>query len=130
MDAKQLLEGIVSRVARFDGPSSNTLSTSPELHFRLDGGAVLNPVAAIALWDRVAALPHGEQMRCHTPRYAVYLNFGENRFYTAAICWECNNISISSSGEYSWQTFDAQSDAAQSLLAYLRDLVPDGDMHA
>ncbi|MEO9764855.1 MAG: hypothetical protein ABJF77_00510 [Qipengyuania citrea] len=76
------------------------------MHFQLDGGVVLNPVAAIALWDRIVALPPGDQMRCHAPRYAVHLNFGESQFFTAAICWECNNISISSSGEYSWRQFD------------------------
>ncbi|MBB3210527.1 hypothetical protein FHS27_006374 [Rhodopirellula rubra] len=112
-------------MAYVDTPASNTLSTARDMHFRLDGGVVLNPVAALALWDRIVALPHGDQMRCHTPRYAVHLNFDENRYFTAAICWECNNISISSSGEYSWQTFDGQSDAAQSLLAYIRELVPE-----
>ena len=124
MDAKNLHEGIACRIAHVDSPSTTTLSTSHNMHFLVDGGVVLNPVAAIALWDRIAALPPGDQMRCHTPRYAVHLNFGENQFFTAAICWQCNNISISSSGEYSWQTFDGQSDAAQSLLAYLRELVP------
>ena len=127
MEPKQLREGIVCRMVHVDAPASNTLSTSHDMHFRLDGGVMLNPVAAIALWDRMLALPHGEQMRCHTPQRAIHLNFGDDRFYTAAICWECNNISISSSGDYSRQTFDAQSPAAQSFLEYIRDLVPDRD---
>lgn len=82
MDTKQLREGIVCRMAYVDSPSTSTLSTlstAHDMHFQLDGGVVLNPVAAIALWDRIVALPPGDQMRCHTPRYAVHLNFGENQ---------------------------------------------------
>ncbi|GAB5516921.1 hypothetical protein [Rhodopirellula baltica] len=66
-------------------------------------------------------------MRCHTPRYAIHLNFGDGVFYTAAICFECNNISISSSGEYSWQTFDGQSAAVQSILTVFKESVSEDD---
>ncbi|MBB3210628.1 hypothetical protein FHS27_006476 [Rhodopirellula rubra] len=127
MEPKNLREGLVCRIVHLDTPASNSLSTAQNTHFRLNGGVMLNPVAAIAVWDRMLALPHGDQMRCHTPRYAICLNFDDGRFYNAAICWDCNNISVSTSGEYSWRTFDAKSEAAQSLLAYIRDLVPDDD---
>ncbi|TWU60311.1 hypothetical protein Poly51_05860 [Rubripirellula tenax] len=127
MDAEKLREGIIFRIAYVDDPTSTSFSTARDIHFRTDGGVMLYPEAAISLWQRIAALPTAEQMRCHTPHYAIHLNFGAGVFYTAAICFECNNISVSSSGDYSWQTFDGQSEAAQSILAEFKARVPDDD---
>ena len=121
MNAEELREGIVFRLAYADEHAQETQNTSPNMHFRIHGGVMLDPNDAISLWNRMVALPNGEQMRCHTPNYGIRLNFGDGGFYTAAICWECNNISISSSGDYSWQTFDGQSKEAQSLLSDIRE---------
>lgn len=127
MNPKELREGIVSRIANADSSDSSTFSTSHDMHFRLDGGVMLYPEHAISLWERMVALPAGEPMRCHIPRYGMQLKFADGRFYAAAICWKCNNISISSSGDYSWQTLDGQSEEAQSLLADIQGHIPKAD---
>ena len=125
MNADELCDGIVFRVTPEDSPTSNTFSTSSDTHFSLDSGVVLYPEVAISLWERMLALPHAEQMRCHTPRYAIHLAFGDGQYCTAAICWECNNISVSSNGDYSWRTFDGESVAAQALLSDIRGYIAD-----
>lgn len=69
-----------------------------------------------ALWR---SLPPSDQMRCHLPRYGV--RFTADQFlFEAAICFECNNISIIDNGEHSWATFDGGSPAARELLSLLR----------
>ncbi len=127
MKAEDLIDGTIFEIVRAAAADSSTLSSARDLHFRLGSGAVLYPEAAILLWERMVSLPQAGQMRCHNPRFGIHLNFGRGRFYTAAICWECNNISISSSGIYSWQMFDGQSVAAKSLLADVRKYAPEAD---
>jgi len=114
-------------VFRIDPDDSNTqlaaLNTSPTFSFKLAAGVVLaDAKTSIDLWNRMLALPDGDQMRCHTPRYGIHLGLGGEN-YTAAICWECNNISISNSGDYDWRTFDGQSEDAQSLLGDIKAYV-------
>ncbi len=104
------------------------LRTSPTFSFKLAGGVVVCAEAGLDLWARLLALPHAEQMRCHTPKYGILINCGGGRYHTAAICWECNNISISNSGEYDWLTFDAQSEPAQTLLRDIKDFADSSTM--
>ena len=125
MNIDDFRECVVFRI----GPdASNTqlaaLSTSPTFSFKLAAGVVLGDgKTSIDLWDRMLALPDGEQMRCHTPQYGIHLALERGEYRTAAICWECNNISISNSGAYDWRTFDGQSENARLLLADIKAYV-------
>ncbi|GAB5516922.1 MAG: hypothetical protein Rhob2KO_46470 [Rhodopirellula baltica] len=49
MDAETLREVMVFRIAHVDDPTSTTFSTVRDMHFRLDGGVMLYPEAAVSL---------------------------------------------------------------------------------
>lgn len=76
---------------------------------------------AARLWR---ALPSAEQMRCHMPRYALRFYATGVLLLEAALCFECNNISILRKGRREWATFDGQASPAQELLALLRSHDP------
>ena len=99
MNLDEIRECIVFRIGP-DDPAVQlaSLSTSPTFSFKLAGGVAVYAAAGLDLWTRLLALPDAEQMRCHIPKYGIHINCGGGRFHTAAICWECNNISISNSG--------------------------------
>lgn len=125
MNIDDFRECVVFRIGP-DDPANQlaALSTSATFSFKLDGGVVLSDAkTSFALWHQILALPDGEQMRCHTPKYGIHLGMERGEYHTAAICWKCNNISISNSGEYEWRTFDGHSDAAQSLLGQIKAYV-------
>ena len=111
-------ECIVFRIAPDDSKNQMAeLRTSPTFCFKLATGVVTcDAELASGLWTRMLDLPAAEQMRCHIPLYGIHINMENGRFFTAAICWKCNNISISNSGEYEWQKFDGESVAAKRLL--------------
>jgi hypothetical protein len=68
----------------------------------------------VTLWGQ---LVEGEQARCHTPGYAIQLLSGKESIFIAALCWHCNNISMSGvSLTESFRTFESNSKAAVSLL--------------
>jgi hypothetical protein len=70
---------------------------------------------AVTQWN---AMPEFEQSRCHLPGYALEFCSESGPILVAAICWKCNNISISGSQATSdWRTFDANSKSAKQLLA-------------
>ena len=125
MNIDDFRECVVFRIGPDDPATQlSALSTSPTFSFKLAGGVVLGDAqTSIDLWNQILALPDGEQMRCHTPKYGIHLGMERGEYHTAAICWECNNISISNSGDYEWRTFDGQSEAAQSLLADIKAYV-------
>jgi hypothetical protein len=66
------------------------------------------------------SLPDGEQMRCHNPRHGLRFYCGESVLLEAAICFECNNISIIANGRHEWVAFDGQAPSSQRLLAMIR----------
>lgn len=69
----------------------------------------------VTLWN---ALQESEQARCHIPGYALEFCSESGPILVAAICWQCNNISISGSqADSDWRTFDASSKPAKELLA-------------
>ena len=110
-------EAIVFRIRRCDGKAHDTLSTGPDTHFTIEGGVMLYASGGLDLRERMLALPHGDQARCHLPRFALNLTMRNREFRMAALCWECNNISVSENGNFSWLAFDAHSTAAVQLLA-------------
>lgn len=65
------------------------------------------------------SLPQAEQMRCHLPRYGVRF-LADQFLFEAAICFECNNISIIDNGKHTWATFDGEAPPARELLTLLR----------
>lgn len=68
----------------------------------------------VTLWEQ---LVESEQARCHTPGYAIQLLSGKEPIFIAALCWHCNNISMSCiSLTKNFRTFDSSSKAAVSLL--------------
>lgn len=73
-----------------------------------------------ALWR---SLPTAEQMRCHMPRYGLRF-FAAGLVLEAALCFECNNISIVENGERRWATFDGEAAMARELLSILRSSDP------
>ncbi|MFO1043082.1 MAG: hypothetical protein U0941_14925 [Planctomycetaceae bacterium] len=120
--ASDIREGIVCRIRLCDAKSHNTLSTSEDTHFTIDGGAMLYPEIIAPLWERMIALPVGEQSRCHDPGFCIQINQLQG-FRIAAICRECNNISICVNGSFFWQIFDAQSAVAKEFLSDLQSFV-------
>lgn len=68
----------------------------------------------VTLWGQ---LIEGEPARCHTPGYAIQLLSSKVPIFIAALCWHCNNISMSGvSLTKNFRTFDANSKGAVSLL--------------
>lgn len=67
----------------------------------------------IRLWND---LPEGDAMRCHIPRHGIQLLSGSEAIFSAAICFECNNIRICGPlSDTDWRTFDAGSPAGKAL---------------
>lgn len=68
----------------------------------------------VTLWSQ---LIEGEQARCHASGYAIQLLSGKEPIFIAALCWHCNNISMTGvSLAENFRTFDSSSKAAVSLL--------------
>jgi len=117
LDASQIGNAIIAKVATCDSASDAAFSTSPDTHLVIEAGVMMEPAAGLEYWKRVLDLPTGEQSRCHTPRYLIHIDSRDGNSSTIALCWECNNMSVAKNGEYSWQTFDGTSALARSLLA-------------
>jgi len=83
---------------------------------------------ATALAKMIAALPPGEQMRCHMPRYGVVFGLGSGDSLSVAICFRCNNARTFEGRVEGWFTFDGGSTAAVRLLTLLRTMDP-GSAH-
>ena len=72
----------------------------------------------VADWN---SLPAAEQARCHEPGFAIELFRGSESIFVAALCWECNDISIGGVlATMDWRVFDTKSIAASSLLNQCR----------
>ena len=72
----------------------------------------------IELWNQ---LPHAEQMHCHNPGFAIQVIHDGQTAFTAAVCWDCNNISMSGHhASMDWRRFDGSSQVAQRLLELCR----------
>jgi hypothetical protein len=73
----------------------------------------------IALWNQ---LPDGLQARCHVPGFAIEVLLGSEVVFTAALCWQCNNVTMGGRlAKESWRTFDAESDPALRLLRVCKE---------
>ncbi len=71
----------------------------------------------IALWNQ---LPDSEQMRCHVPGFAIEVLLGPEVVFTAALCWECHNVSIGGRlAQDSWRTF---TDPGGKLLGLCKEV--------
>ena len=85
--------------------------------FVVHTSAVCTPEQALIVAELWNSLPDGMQSRCHMPGYALQVIIKGEIVFTAAICWQCNNVSIS--GKHAtaeWRNFDAESGQAQKLL--------------
>jgi hypothetical protein len=73
----------------------------------------------IALWNQ---LPDGLLARCHVPGFAIEVLLGPEVVFTAALCWECDNVSMGGRlAKESWRTFNAGSDPALRLLRLCKE---------
>ena len=73
-----------------------------------------------SLWRQ---LPYDEQMRCHTPPFALRFWSGANAVLIASMCWRCNNIWITEGDERKYAQFDGEADISQRLLHLLEEIV-------
>ncbi len=75
--------------------------------------------SVIALWNQ---LPDGLQARCHVPGFAIEVLLGPEVVFAAALCWECDNVSMGGRlAKESWRTFDAESEPALRLLRLCKE---------
>jgi hypothetical protein len=73
----------------------------------------------VALWNQ---LPDGLQARCHVPGFAIEVLLGAEVVFTAALCWQCNNVTMGGRlAKESWRTFEAESDPALRLLRLCKE---------
>jgi hypothetical protein len=69
----------------------------------------------------LAALPDGEEARCHHPVFGLRLDPGTPDELRMSICFQCNNIYLDGGGR---RRFEGQSAAGGALLDYLLELAP------
>ena len=75
----------------------------------------------VTLWN---GLPEAEQSRCHIPGFAIQLLQGSKAVFTAALCWQCNNVSFAGDlASIKSRRFDGESVAAKDLLQLCRSVV-------
>jgi hypothetical protein len=68
----------------------------------------------VRLWN---ALPEGMTARCHMPGYAFQLLLDGEIVFTAALCWQCNNVSFAGRlATGTGRTFDGSTEQAIELL--------------
>jgi len=103
--------------------SAQVLHVDQTWHFPIVGSGTCNPaqaISAIELWN---ALPDDDQARCHNPGFAIQLFGAGNPLWTAALCWQCNNISIGGpQASLKWRTFAADSPLAKALLQLCKEV--------
>ncbi|HEY8024325.1 MAG TPA: hypothetical protein VIF60_07155 [Burkholderiaceae bacterium] len=123
-DAVHILELGDSPSIGFAADSQQQLETGRGWRFSICSRTVCDEQESfevIGLWN---ALTTGEPARCHTPGYAIELVQNGEKVFTAALCWHCNNISISGRlASIGWRNFDASSDAARALLQFCQKSV-------
>ena len=74
----------------------------------------------VELWNQ---LPTGEVARCHVPGFAFQLMLGEEPVFTAALCWQCNNVSFAGRlATVQSRAFEASSDMAKQMLSLCQEV--------
>lgn len=74
----------------------------------------------LKLWN---TLPPGDQDRCHNPAFALQFISQNAITFTAAICWGCNNISISGPlAATDWRLFNGEFEIALQLFRLCGDV--------
>lgn len=95
---------------------------SPWFRFRIAWERPLRADQRRRAGELLAALPNGEEARCHDPVFGLRLDPGTADEVRMSICFGCNNIYLDGGGR---RAFEAESDAGGALLAYLLQLAPD-----
>ena len=101
--------------------SGEMLQTSEQWKFQVLRVGICTAVQKATLIELWNELPHGEQMRCHNPGFAIQVFHEGQPTFTAAVCWSCNNISMSGHlASLDWRNFDGSSQVARCLLELCR----------
>lgn len=97
---------------RIDSLSTGTYFRFPILRQGMCGGEQAGSI--IRFWNE---LSDDQMARCHNPGFALQLLLGSEPVFTAALCWDCNNISFAGRlAPTSLRAFDGRSEAAVQLL--------------
>jgi len=97
------------------------VATSSHFSFPVLRRKRCSPVDADRILELWNALPEGEGARCHLPGFALELRQAGEAIFVAALCWECNNVSIAGrEAVIEKRLFDASSKPAQELLERCR----------
>jgi len=114
------------RVARIGELPVEAIATPASFAFRTEGWvhSVTSEVTVLpreadlllGLWDALPALPDDEAARCHIPRHGFELIERGEPVFSAAVCFECSNISIGGRlALEKWRTFGATSRQGQAF---------------
>lgn len=105
-------------------PRDEEIVTNKKFSYHILGEELCDQQQAdkiITLWNE---LPFGEQDHCHNPGFALQFVAQNEVALTAAICWGCNNISISGPlAAIEWRLFNGRSDIALQLFRLCGDIV-------
>ena len=97
------------------------VATSSHFSFPVLRRKRCSPVDADRILELWNALPEGEGARCHMPGFALELRQAREAIFVAALCWECNNVSVAGrEAVIETRLFDATSREAQELLELCR----------
>jgi hypothetical protein len=98
-------------------PPQGVISTSEHWQFRVLRENVCSAEQSKTVVDLWNLLPEGSVARCHVPGFGIQLMLQGEVIFIAALCWQCNNISIGGKlADTGWRAFDAASDSAIQLL--------------
>jgi hypothetical protein len=97
--------------------SADILRTGSHWQFRIVRQGLCSEKQALSVEELWNALPPGDVARCHLPGFALQF-FARNEIaFTAALCWQCNNISYAGvHAPIHRLTFDGRSRDSDQLL--------------
>lgn len=105
-------------------PHDAEIITNGRFEYHVLGQAVCDDEQAsaiIKLWNN---LPVSDQDHCHNPGFALQFILKNEVVLTAALCWGCNNISMSGRlAAIDWRLFNGRSDISIQLFRLCGDVV-------
>lgn len=96
---------------------ADIIRTGAHWRFRIVREGLCSDAQATMVGELWETLPPGEVARCHSPGFALQFWAQGEIAFTAALCWQCNNISFAGShAPPHGKTFDGNSSTAHQLL--------------